>query len=304
MIKNFIILIKYKSKKIKNFIKYNKKNFFFNSKNNSQILIEFNNFSSFHVSSSYLVEALQKKFGSQIIAYKGYSIYEEKTLKSKIKWLLGIVFNIRTFRIYRSIGTEKFLPVITKNNNIAKEPFDILKKKIENKKDIENICIEKIWVGDLIYDTYLRKYKKNTIEINDEFFIFLKNCLQEFYFWFEYFKKNNIKAVISSHAVYLYAIPMRIAIKRNIPSYVPDIHKLYCFNKKNISFKHKKNEVFFESKFFEKKFNLLSRKKRSVGLKEGKKILNQKILGQQKPFYMERYKNYKKIIYTKAKKKN
>jgi hypothetical protein len=304
MIKNFIISIKYKSKKIKNFIKYNKKNFFFSSNNNSKILLEFNNFSSFHVSSSYLVEALQKKFGSQIFAYKGYSIYEKQTLKSKIKWFVGIFFNIRTFKIYRSIGTDKFISVSRKNNNIIKEQFNFLKKKIKTKKDIENIYIEKIWIGDLIYDTYLRKYKKSTIEINDkEFFIFLKDCLQEFYFWMEYFKKNNIKAIISSHAVYLYAIPMRIAINHNIPSYVPDLHKLYYFNKKNISFKNKKNEVFFESKFFKKEFHLLSPKKKSVGLKEGKKILNQKILGKKKPFYMENYNNNKKIINIKVKRK-
>jgi hypothetical protein len=304
MIKDFIISIKYKSKKIKNYIKFNKKNFFFNSNNSSQILLEFNNFSSFHISSSYLVEALQKKFGSKIIAYKGYSIYEEQTLQSKIKWLLGIIFNIRTFKLYRSIGADQFISINKKNTNEVNRQFRFLKKKIKSKKDIENICLEKIWVGDLIYDTYLRKYRKSTIEINDDkFFIFLKNCIQEFYFWFEYFKKNNIKAIISSHAVYLYAMPMRIAINHNIPSYVPDLHKLYYFNKENVSFKNKKNEVFFESKFFKKKFNLLSLKKKSIGLKEGKKILSQKILGKEKQFYMERYKNNKKIINIKIKKK-
>ena len=304
MIKNFIILVKYKSKIIKKFITYNKKKFFFYSNNSSQILLEFNNFASFHVSSCYLVDALQKKFGSKIIAYKGYSIYEKQTLQSKIKWLLGTIFNIRTFKLYRSIGADQFISIYKKNTNEVNRQFKFLKKKIKSKKDIENICLEKIWVGDLIYDTYLRKYQKSTIEINDDkFFIFLKSCIQEFYFWFEYFKKNNIKAIILSHAVYLYAMPMRIAINHNIPSYIPDLHKLYYFNKKNISFKRKKNEVFFESKFFKEKFNLLSTKKKNIGLEIGRKILQQKISGKQKPFYMENYKINKKRINLQAKKK-
>ena len=60
---------------IKKFIIHNKKNFKkSNTKNNSQILIEFNAFQPSHIALSYLSNILKVKKNSQIKAYYNYSL--------------------------------------------------------------------------------------------------------------------------------------------------------------------------------------------------------------------------------------
>ena len=69
---------------------------------------------------------------------------------------------------------------------------------------------------------FLGLKKKPTINIADEEFkIFLFKFLKLFYFWKFYFDKNLnvIKALIVSHDVYYYAIPLRFAVKLAIPCY-------------------------------------------------------------------------------------
>ena len=80
-----------------------------------------------------------------------------------------------------------------------------------------------IWTVDnfsLIYDGYLRKYNASTIDIKSEKF---KNYLIEtislFYYWFDYFNNNQVKAIIVSHTVYEFGIILRVAIAKEVKAY-------------------------------------------------------------------------------------
>ena len=57
----------------------------------------------------------------------------------------------------------------------AKEKFLIFKDKIKTKKDILDIKINNVELGDLIYDTYLKFKKKPTILIDKDFYTFLND---------------------------------------------------------------------------------------------------------------------------------
>lgn len=51
--------------------------------------------------------------------------------------------------------------------------FNKIIKNIKNKNDVENITINSVLFGDLIYDSFLKSSKKPTIDINsNEFKIF------------------------------------------------------------------------------------------------------------------------------------
>ena len=87
-----------------------------------------------------------------------------------------------------------------------------------------------------MYDTYLKNNWVETIDIKKKNFkIFFFDFLTLFIFWIEYFKKNNIKAIIGSHPVYTMAIPLRIAAQKNIPSYVIDLVQFHKVTKNNLT---------------------------------------------------------------------
>ena len=110
-----------KIKSIKKFINHNKKIFpkkKLLKKNKSEVLIEFNAFYPTHLSMSYLSNVLAKKNDSKITAFFNYSIISSPlnpTLMNRIKWTIGNLFSLATFKIYRSFGVSKiFRPMVSK----------------------------------------------------------------------------------------------------------------------------------------------------------------------------------------------
>ena len=124
---------------------------------------------------------------------------------------------------------------------------------------MENITINSVLFGDLIYDSFLKSSKKPTIDINsNEFKIFLKNTIKIYLFWKNYFDKKNIKSLIVSHTVYFNALPLRLAISKNISCYQVTAQSIYYLNKKNIfAYRDYRNYESIFSKF--KKFDQRNR---------------------------------------------
>ena len=112
--------------------------------------------------------------------------------------------------------------------------------------------VDNIYIGDLIYDSYLMNFKQPTIDIeNKDFFLFLNHSLKTFFQWNIIFNKYKVQSVIVSHSVYTLAIPLRIAISKEIPSFQCSSQHLYKLSKKNIY----AYREFFEYKKMFKKIN-------------------------------------------------
>jgi len=263
---------------IKKYILHNYKYFTNKKKQKSKVLVEFNNWHPTHISYSYLSNFLAKKFNSSIISYPGYTLIAENLHKSiyrKIKFFIGKLFRLKTFGIYDSFGVEDFLtPSINKEIEIkSKNKIDKIKDTLNDKNKILSLNINNILIGDLIYDTYLAKKKIPTIDINSlDFYKFLLDAIKYFYYWEEYFNKNKITSIVTSHSVYTIAIPLRIAISKKIPSYVCSQSGIYNLTKK---------KFLCETEFFEykKKFNQLSVKEKKIGLSEAKRRILLRLKG-------------------------
>ena len=214
------------NKNFRLFIDHNK-NVFKKNKNesNGEILIEFNNWSSSHISASYLGNILSEKYKAKIIAYEGYTLISSKlhlSILDKLKYFFSKNIFGKYYKVYKSFNVRKFIrPNI--NNYILKKSnkkFLSLINNISSKKKLLDLKIEGILIGDLIYDTFLKIKKLPTIDINNKS---LKNYIHEsimlFYFWKNYFKNHNVKSVIIVHPTYLYGIIMRIACQQKIPVY-------------------------------------------------------------------------------------
>lgn len=228
-----LLILKYNTyildKMTKLFIKFNHEVWNKLNKNlEGEVLFELNNMHSAAIASSYLANVLNEKYQSKIVGY----------YLTKPNWKTLFGFFMRTYeKVYTSFGMSKI--VYTKLNKSLQNESNILYKKIytslNTKRDVENITIDGVLIGDLIYDSFLRSMNKPTIDIKDNDFInSLKNSLDIYTFWKNYFDTHNIKAINVSHCVYNLAIPLRIAIYKDIPAFQVSPAYVYRLNKKNM----------------------------------------------------------------------
>ena len=269
--------------KIKNFkthyILKKKNKFFFNTKNKNSkiILIEYNNYRSTHLSQALLSNFFKKKNAGKIVAYYNYTLMVSP-LKinyiQKLTWRLSSFFSLGFKGIYRSFGVDKFIRPDVNNKFFQKAELEakkFFKKKANNSKVI-NYKVENIWIGDLLYDTYLKSKLVPTIDVNDEnFYIFFKEFLILFFYWQEFYKKNNVVSTIGVHTCYSFGIPLRISIHNKIPSFAINSRGLMRVDKNIPSmyagFKlHNKN---FLKYFMQKKNKCLKIAKDNLDLRLG-----------------------------------
>jgi len=268
----------------KQFIKHNKSVFHKNENNKKNlILVELNRWAYLHVAKSYLSNTLSKLFNAQIVGFESYTILHTKLKKniiSKIFRKLLINFSLGTYGVYKSFGANNFIyPKIDKENKL--ESKKIYEKKIlllNSKKDICNLKIKNILIGDLIYDSYLKVYNLPTIDFKSKQFLkFFEESISLFFFWYGYIRKNKkkIKAIVMIHSVYFYGLPSRIAAKFNIPSYK-------C-NEKSIELLNNKYFYVGQSyKYLKSTFNSLKKKEKNKGLNAAKKDIQEIISGTSK----------------------
>tara|TARA_Y100001970_G_scaffold294343_1_gene451086 strand:- start:15800 stop:17419 length:1620 start_codon:yes stop_codon:yes gene_type:complete len=268
-------------------------------------LIEFNGWPVIHIIFSYLVNYFKVKKNCKIIAYECFDLLNRENPKwyKKYLWTIGSNLNFKTFKIFKSFGTDTFLkPKYT--NEISFEAEKITNNFIltkPNLRDLENLKVYDIWIGDLIYDSYLKKYSSVTINLNSSNFInYFKDTIKLFLFWKNFFKENDVEAICVCHAVYLTGIPLRIAQSK----------KLNCFSISNcnlvnltnsISFKKKTNGSDIHFKFYDKIFNNIPKKFQKKFLIKGKKILNDYTSGKKKYYYLKKATFKKKVKIHKLK---
>ncbi len=292
-----------KNNVINKFIEHNKKNFYKkknNFKNKKEIfLIEFNGWQGAQIANSYLINSIPNIQDCKIVAFESFKIFQkEKTIfLDNLKWYLGSNLKIKNFGIYSSFGVDKFINenVYKKFSNKAFKITEKFFKKKITKKMVENFFIKNVWIGDLIYDSYLKKYRCYTIDTKSKNFkLFFKECVEIFLYWEDYFIQNKVKGISVSHSVYTNAIPLRIASKNNISAFVCVDNQLFKIDKKTCSFRDKTNGFDYQYKCSRKVFNKLTINEKKKGLLLGKIFLKKILSGKQKYFYFQNQNNIKK----------
>jgi hypothetical protein len=178
---------------------------------------------------------LAKHFSANI---KSYST-RQMTLKQKI-----LMF--KHLRIYKSFGVFKFIfPELAKNKE-SEELYEKAIKSIKTKNDLENFTLKGSYIGDLIYDSILRHNLYPTVDLTSELYKNqLRNDIQLFLFWENYFNTHNVMAMCVSHTCYSNnAIPIRIALLKKIKVYQCNAHgifsldnELYMAYRESVTFK-------------------------------------------------------------------
>lgn len=261
--------------RLKKYIYHNK--LVFKKKNDSRNIILLEKFDYYPsiIPISHFIERLEKKFNASTTIYE---VELTSSLRKKFRSIADRYFPYSFNKIYSSFGCNN--KVSNKHNsNIdpqAKLILEKLLKIIKTKKDILEIKIDNLNIGDLIYDSYLRNNKKPTIEIQSkEFKNFLLNFLNLFFYWKNYFNNNakKIKAVVVSHDVYHFALPIRFCCNLKIPCYSVGPGRIYLFSSDKI-----RKKTGYEE--FPEIFKNLNEEIKKKGLVEAEKTIKKKFSGE------------------------
>lgn len=167
------------------------------------------------------------------------------------------------------------------NEGSTKLSFDLLSfikaykiyKKIKNKKDVLNLSIDNINVGDLVYDSYLR-YKPAPIVDIDDFYlcIIIWQSLRNIQNSKTYFTNNKVIFLLTSYSSYIHhGITARVAIQHNV--------KVYAFGDYG-SFYQELNEIYpFHSKNCRNYLNDFNKIKHNIDLSLSKEALENRFRG-------------------------
>lgn len=236
------------------------------------MLMELNDMHSAHIAYAFLAEEMAKRSGAQIKAYF------PKPLSSKLQSLRYFFMKLvgwDYFGLYRSFGVSDFIRVNLTGfqKQEAQRLFLRVANTIVTKRDLEDLKIDGIWIGDLVYDTYLRRYSLPTIDpASQHFHDFLLESIETFVFWNDYIEGHDICAVNVSHCVYNLAIPLRIAVQKGIAVFQVNVTHVYRLSKDNL-FAY--NDFFN----FRERFAALPEDVRTTGLGLAEKRIMQRFAG-------------------------
>ncbi|MDP2030667.1 MAG: hypothetical protein Q8K12_13590 [Thiobacillus sp.] len=237
------------------------------------VLFELNAMHSAHIAYSYLANVLATENDAQIKAYvpRAHANQWEK-FSFQIRKFLGL----EALGIYKSFGTTDFITIEISDSQRekARRLFAEVVEQLDGKWDIEALTIHGVWVGDLIYDTYLMRFKKPTIDkTSPEFQRFLLESIELFIFWEDYLNSHDVRAINVSHCVYNLAMPLRLAVERNIPVFQANATHIYRMSKSNY-FAY--NDFFY----FRERFAALPENVKTVGIAEAQSRIERRFAGE------------------------
>ena len=281
-------------KRFHQFIDHNKNTFVNKNRNKqSKILVEYNALCDSHIIYSYLTNELSTKYKSEI---HSYDTKIENNFIQKIKSFIKNFYYFSYRNVYKSFGVINHITPKRSNNEKTKNLKNEIFNKLKSKNDIFHISIENVKIGDLIYDGYLRKFNLPTIDIKSfDFQNYLSNVIELFCFWSQYFKDNEVKAVVLSHTVYEFGIILRIATKKKV--------KVFSAGSFFIFSHDENNQTIFDMKYYRTEFKKYSKELQlsflSLATEElkkkfdGKKTIENKVsaLPPDSPFANKQYNN-------------
>ena len=189
---------------------------------------------SAHIAYAYLADELAREHGAQIKAYVPRA--------HSGRWQ-GLMFRLKAaigweqFGVYKSFGVNEFIEIRLDESQRrrARELHADVLRRIKGTRDIEDLHINGVWIGDLIYDTFLMTYRQPTIDLaSPAFREFMLESMELFVFWNDYLSNHDVRGLNVSHCVYNLAIPLRLAVQRGIAAFQANVTHIYRLDKDNL----------------------------------------------------------------------
>ena len=237
------------------------------------VLMEFNEMHSSHIAYSYLANVLAQQANARIVAYLPRAL---SSRRERLSFAIRSALGLDTYGIYRSFGTVAFLTISPDSQQCASAAAMLpgVLQGLRSKSDLEALTIDGAWIGDLVYDTYLMRYRRPTIDLaSEEFRGFLLESLECFVFWQDYIARHRIAGINVSHCVYNLAMPLRLAVQRGIPVFQGSLTHIYRPNR---------NELFAYNDFlhYRQRCATLPTSVRQAGLAQARERIERRFAGE------------------------
>ncbi len=238
-----------------------------------KVIIELNAMHSAHIAYSYVANVLASRQDSAIHAYVPHA---RDGVLQKLSFGFEKAVGAQEFGIYQSFGAvSSFAPSLSAQQSVAADVlFQQTVAQLKSKKDVEDLTIDGVWIGDLVYDSYLMNCKKPTVVLTDpDFLASLRHSLGLFVFWNDLIDAGKVSAVNVSHCVYNQALPLRIGVQKGIPVFQSNLTHIYRLKKDNL-FAY--NDFFY----FRERFAALPDDVKAKGLAEAERRITRRFSGE------------------------
>ena len=136
--------------------------------------------SSSIIAFSYLANLLAKIHQARIVAYSP----SHKNMVTQLT-------NRKVNGIYRSFNVSDFIyhELTTVQSKEVERLFKEIVLSLKTKRDVEDLKVEGVWIGDLLYDSHCLNYQVPTISLTDQrFHESLKSAVSSYVFWRDYLR--------------------------------------------------------------------------------------------------------------------
>lgn len=169
-----------------------------------------------------LSKILAEKYGLNVYVY---DVYIHESLgwnnpmhKYYVKW-----FKTQNEKTYLSFakGVLFSVDVPYKDQKLIKRKLDFYSKQINSPEDVLRLKFDDIYVGDLLYDTYLRYFDVPTItQINENVIRTLEIGLNIYYTISDLLLKRDVKCLINTYVAYFqHGLIVRMCLNKGIEVY-------------------------------------------------------------------------------------
>jgi hypothetical protein len=233
---------------------------FLNGNASRTIFVESQQSFSNQISLSYFIPELAQKLDARIVSYTMIKSARLSRIKENLR---------NRFSIYYAFGAREHYLIEGNSSGYWKE----YSAQIQSKVQLECFEINGIRIGDLIYDTYLRRSKKATIDYEDRYFIeIFDECVSYFFSFSSVFSQKNVSGVCVSHCVYHFAIPLRIGIKFGIEVFQVTGESIYRLSTTN-------THAYTNFKYYPELFRQITPKDSNNGVQLAKQALDYRLKG-------------------------
>jgi hypothetical protein len=197
------------------------------------------------------------KFDCEIYVPRNFSVGESKGPLNFLIYRLAVNFlKTKYVRLYKKIcqngvGFECNCSFSSFKNILSLWPAYRTWKKLKDKKDVLEITIDGVVIGDLIYDTYLRFKPAATIDVKNIYLLFLIwHAYSLFNSSKSYFSKNNIGLYLTSYSTYINnGIPVRVALMYDVNIFSFGNYQNFYKNISKQDWYHTRNSSSYHNKF-------------------------------------------------------
>lgn len=180
---------------------------------------------------AHLVKALTTARPSRIVAFidpANTALNRRQAVQKNFLFKMRALSSRNTESTFSALGAKELIyPSFSTSQNrralsAARQFFGLNPTKF----DVEDFRLDGILIGDLIYDDFLLKLQRGTVDpASEEFREHFAESLKVYFFWKDYFARFRVRAVVGN-SVYRQGIVARVAIATGCDAFDPQLARV------------------------------------------------------------------------------